>query len=193
MLFQLRRRRRIWRGKSRGGERREGSDITLMHRCKSSCNRDVCLSAMSERTTGLIMSGKKKDKGMRSSDAFLRAAHCQLICVCSTRRNATTERARGQQTNRGAIFTPRQPNAECLCSGIFAAIARELNNGRVQGTVVSSLLVRSCDAIIPDISLTLPSPESSLNAASSSANSHPLSSSSSSLSCMQPRHNAHTK
>ena len=108
MLFQLRRRRRIWRGKSRRGKGREGSDITLMHRCKSSCNRDfVCtfiylslsrLSAMSERT-GLIMSGKKKDKGMWSSDAFLRAAHCQLICVCvrvrqqQARRNATTARA----------------------------------------------------------------------------------------------------
>ena len=109
MLFQLRRRRRIWRGESRGGERREGSDITLMHRCKSSCNRDVCLSAMSERTTGLIMSGKKKVTGMRSSLVGCLPSCRPLpthLCLFggSGRRNATTAGTTNQ--SRGNFYAP---------------------------------------------------------------------------------------
>ena len=170
-----------------------------MHRCKSSCNRDVCLSAMSERTTGLIMSGKKKVTGMRSS-----LVGCLPSCrplpthLCLFDAEECDHRASAGTTNqsRGNFYAPTTKCGMPLfghfcsdCAGIAArGGARELNNGRVQGTVVRSLLVRSCDAIIPDISLTLPSPESSLNAASSSANSHPLPSLPSALACSRTMH-----
>ena len=111
-----------------------GCDIILLHRCKSSCNRDVCLSPMSDADRPHYVR-QKEGYGHRACrrrmPSFVPPIANSFVFV--RRRQAEECDHRGDNKPIGGQFLrPAKPNAECLCSGIFAVIARALQLGEAR-------------------------------------------------------------
>ena len=139
MPFQLRR-RRIWIQEEGGREGRDHFVASLQvvtgNLFLFICSGCPCPGA-SEHVRALFLGRASLRRVCRMW--IVDAAHCQLICVRLFGNRGAGMRPTERPTNQSKsnFYTP--PNAECLCSGIFAASLRRRRGRALQRGKVREL------------------------------------------------------
>ena len=135
-------RRRIWRGK-RGKGGKDDHFVASVQVVTRNLFLFICPGCLSVSPaagrggtgtgTGLIMSGKKQKEGYDARvcrtwmDGCLRSCRPLPTHLClfgNRRRRNATDRPTVKPIEEQFLHSANQPNAECLCSGIFAASLR---------------------------------------------------------------------